>query len=261
MTKALVIPYFNSLAQTKVCWGINCYNSFLNEFDQIILIDNGDTDHTTEWLRKYILPNTIGDVHLVTNKENVGVLASLQQGYEKVNKDTDVIVYMHNDVAILEYIYSPAIIEDMFNHSDTGICGLFGAKIAGIDGGRGECVYNGLEAPLEGDKIYKAKEVTLLDGLFLAIRKKILDNTNGWDMNYTYHHFYDKDISLESIKQGYKNYVLPISYYHLSGQTANFGSYKQWIGDKLEGGDIESHKLSEEYYLAKWKDFLPYKVE
>jgi glycosyltransferase involved in cell wall biosynthesis len=259
MNKTLVIPYFNSLAQTKICWGINLAGGFFDMFDNVILIDNGDTDHTTEWIERYILTPEFPHLQqVIHNEENVGVLASLQQGYEATGDDTDWIFYMHNDVAMLDFkIYD----FDIFHmNQEAGVIGLFGAKRAYPNGDRSKCVYRGLEAPLEGEKINTPTEVVLLDGLFLGIRKSILDKTNGWDMNYTYHHFYDKDICMESIKQGYKNYALPLSYYHLSGQTANMPSYQKWIGDKLDGGDQESHKKSEEYFIAKWRDMLPLSV-
>lgn len=256
MKKTLVISYFNSLNETKICWGINSLNGFFDIFDEVILISNGDEEHTSEWI--------IRNIHLpvntkyLWNKENTGVLVSLNQGYRSVSPDCDFIFFMHNDVAILDKLDTCIdSINNIISDDNTGVVGLFGARVATKNGGREFCVYNGLEAPFEGEKNNITTEVVLLDGLFLGVRKKILDTANGWDMNYALHHFYDKDISLESIKQGYKNYCIPIKYYHLSGKTAASSHYQRWISERFKGGDSESHNLSQEYYLSKWKDILP----
>lgn len=259
MKKALVIPYYNSLNQTKICWLINSRNEYFSQFNQIILIDNGDTDGTSEWIQKYIIsPHTI-----ITNKDNIGSIPSLQQGYEAVNPDIDYIVYMHNDVLLVDRRNLANTLDpyfDIINKWNAGVVGLFGAEKLETNGGRSQCWGAVLEDGLEGNKIKDSgfQQVILLDGLFLAVRKKLLDDIGGWDLNYTYHHFYDKDISMESIKHGYKNYVIDIPYYHLNGQTSNQNSYQDWINKKMEvnNGDILTHQKSEQYFLEKWKDYL-----
>jgi GT2 family glycosyltransferase len=266
MKSTLVIPYFNSLSQTKICWLLNLNSFFFTGFNEIIFIDNGDTDGTTEWIKKHIITNHSvgwdGQEKFIINKENIGILASLQQGYKNASEESDYIVFMHNDVVVPHNMMHNELDHyfDKDNNVDfnAGVVGLFGAKQLQTDGGRFDCFYSGLEKNEEGKSLdlHEYEEVLILDGLFLAVRKKLLDDIGGWDMNYSYHHFYDKDISMESNKNGYKNYVTWIPYYHLNGQTANQGAYQNWINEKLPGGDQASFVNSRNYFLFKWKGYL-----
>jgi hypothetical protein len=89
----------------------------------------------------------------------------------------------------------------------------------------------------------------------------MLDQVGGFDQNHTYHHFYDKSISLESYLAGWHNKVIGIYCHHKNGVTANRPDYGKWIANKMgvkEGeGDKASFDASERYFLEKYRKVLP----
>jgi hypothetical protein len=83
----------------------------------------------------------------------------------------------------------------------------------------------------------------------------------GFDQNYTYHHFYDKDISVTSYKNGWHNIMVGVYCHHISGRTANQSEYAEWIAKKMRAeignGDNASFQESGHYFIRKFYGWLP----
>jgi len=90
---------------------------------------------------------------------------------------------------------------------------------------------------------------------------EMLKKSKGFDQGYYYHHLYDRDASLESLRRGYKNIVVNIPCHHLCGVTANRAEYQTWI-DKKTGhqgytGDKWTHETNSDIFQKKWEKVLP----
>jgi GT2 family glycosyltransferase len=271
MTHSVVIPVMNQLHDTKGVLGL--LKHITSDNTELIFIDNGSQDNYEEFIYKYLKPKK---VQYIRNETNIGVLNTMQQGYEA--SESDIITYLHNDVFIYEKDWDKAVIEIMTNNPEIGIIGAFGASGVGPDGGRIQKVKYGhapgfssmLEAEVHGERIEigQTKYVAIMDGFFMSIRRDLLKKTGGFDTKrYQWHHFYDRDICLESIRHGYKNIVLGFPIHHWSGRTANQSEYQEQIKKeyghghldhtKQYVGDKATHDDNMARFGEKWGDVLP----
>lgn len=68
MNVSIVIPVFNQLRFTKVCF--ESLKPTLPECSEVIIVNNGSLDGTAEYLSE------LQDVRLITNKDNMGGCAT-----------------------------------------------------------------------------------------------------------------------------------------------------------------------------------------
>jgi glycosyltransferase involved in cell wall biosynthesis len=252
------VACFGQLEDTKVSWGCLVANTTCKENVELLVIDNGSTDGTVEFLNRFIFPH-FPNHKLLHHEENVGVVRSLQDAYTA--SSGDIIAVIHNDLTILEHAWNERVVR-VFADPMVGLVGFFGAKHAAANGGRNDCISNLLDAEHHGIRCSGNEAVVLFDGIALIARRDMLDAVGGFDQLYTYHHFYDKDISMESIAHGWKNVMSGVFCLHRGGVTANRSDYQQWVGQKMGvgEGDVAAYKSSEARYLAKWQGKLPLTV-
>ena len=91
MRTAIVIPVLNQLAYTQGC--LRCLAPDLAAGLSVVVVDNGSTDGTKEWLAD--LPG----LRVLRNEENRGCAAAWNQGCAAV-PDADWIVVLNNDVLL-----------------------------------------------------------------------------------------------------------------------------------------------------------------
>lgn len=258
MKLSIVIPVMNQISETKGEWGCLVANTTDKANTELLVIDNGSTDETINFLERFVFP-FFPDHRLISHSENIGVLASMQEAYKE--SKGDVIAILHNDVYVLDEGWDLDVMQEFEKDPKLGLAGFLGAKGIGANGGRMYTMSNLVEAEIHGERIQGVKDCIGFDGLSLICRRAMLDSVGGFDQGYTYHHFYDRDISMASWNAGWRNSVIGIYCHHRSGITANRSDYGKWIADKMgtkEGqGDLKSYLQSEQYFLNKWKDKLP----
>ena len=253
---SIVIPVCNQLESTK-----NTIRSIIdNTHDvpyEIIIIDNGskpDVRNYFDLIAKQI------KIQYIRNEQNAGVIKALNQGVNAANYRY--VMVMHNDVLIREENWLGKIIKLMEKDPKIGIVGLAGWRIIGKycgisaqhDNLRGLHAANRLLLA-RGDEI----EVAVVDGLCFVMREELIKKIDGFDEIYGPMHLYDKDISLQSINAGFKNYLLYIEADHLSektvGITRRSDDYKALVknDDKL----LMRNKI---LFVKKWRRLLPIKI-
>ena len=91
----------------------------------------------------------------------------------------------------------------------------------------------------------------------------MLKKGNGFDTQYKFHHYFDRDCSLESLKRGFKNIVVDVPNHHIGGITHETPQYQAWLkdltGSKFEDGKL--HNANKELFIKKWESVLPLYVE
>jgi GT2 family glycosyltransferase len=258
MKLTVAIPVMNQIEETKGMWGCHIANIEDKENTEILVIDNGSTDGTEFFLERFVFPY-FPDHRIIHNSENVGVLASMNQCYKE--SKGDVIAILHNDVYVFDRGWDKDVLAEFEKDPKLGLAGFLGADGVGPTGGRQGTLSNMLEAEIHGTRFTGVKPVMIFDGLSLICRRAMLDQVGGFDEGYTYHHFYDRDISLASYFAGWTNKVIGVSCHHRSGLTANRPDYQTWIDKKMETnnftGDKTSYDASERYFLQKWGSRLP----
>lgn len=251
---------FNSLEQTKQCWGSIISSIADKENTELLVIDNGSTDGTADWLARFVFPH-FPDHRIIRNEENQGVIAGLNQVWKEAKGD--VVACIHNDLLIYEHGWDKRVLDLFERRERCGLAGFFGAEGIGFDGGRAMCNCNFLEAEIHATRNTGEKKVLLFDGISLIWRKTMLDEVGGFDTRYIHHHRYDLDISLISHFAGWENWFLGVNIHHLNGQTANHASYAEWADKKMgtQGftGDKAIYDRNNQMFLDKWRGKIPFR--
>lgn len=268
MRLTLSLPVMNQLNDTKSALGTFRYNT--SENSEWLVIDNGSTDKYEDFLLHYLRPRRL---NYVRNEENIGLVKTMQQAYE--NCETEILALSHNDVFVYEKDWDQRIIAYFEKMPDLGAIGFFGAQGCGPKGERIQDVpspgvmsgfSNMLEAEIHGFRLQEDwKPAAIFDGFMMIFRMEMLKKGNGFDTQYIYHHIYDRDASLESLRRGYKNIVVNVPCHHIGGITANRAEYQEWINKKITTPDFSADKLTHdtnsETFAEKFKDVLPLYVE
>lgn len=266
----LCIPFYNQLQDAKGPVGTFRYNT--SDKTEWMIIDNGSTDPVEEFVFKFLRPKR---VNYIRNEQNQGMLKTLQQAYE--NCETEVLALTHNDVLIYEKNWDERILSYFRKMPKLGGVGFFGAQGCSKIGERIQeasrrnvraGMSNMLEAEKHGQRMDKEyRSAAIFDGFFMAFRMEMLKKAGGFDQRYHYHHIYDRDASLESLRHGYKNIVVNVPCHHLSGLTANRSEYQEWVNNKTESergekrGDLWTHDENTKIFRKKWESVLPIFVE
>lgn len=266
----IAIPIMDQLADSIGILKLLRDNSSKNV--EFLIIDNGSVDPVSERIYKYVKP---GRLNFIRNEENIGLVKTMQQIYE--NCQTDYLAILHDDVFIYEKDWDVRVLKIMKELPNIGVAGFFGIQGIGMVGERIQDVEketqapgisNMLEAEQHGMRIRTDwTPCATVDGFSMIINMELLKKTNGFDQQYKFHHYYDRDICLESLRHGYNNIVINVPCHHLSGLTANRGQYQSWIdgktatertGDKeMRTGDKWTHDTNAEIFYNKWHEVTP----
>lgn len=89
----IVILNWNGLSMTKKC--IDSVKKQNYDNIELIIIDNGSTDNSSEWLGDQ------KDITVMLNKKNLGFARAINQGFtEAINSECDYIVSLNNDAVL-----------------------------------------------------------------------------------------------------------------------------------------------------------------
>lgn len=256
MKLTIAIPCSNQLYDTKVCWGSLVQSVTKKDEVEILAILDGDTEDTDAFLNKFIFPNFAD--HRIIQHERKGVLKVMDEAWREAKGD--IIAILHNDVAVYEPGWDQRVLATFEQDATIGLAGFLGAEAIGSTGGRQNTFSNLVEAEIHGSRERGNREVMMFDGLSLIGRREMFEKVGGFDQEYTYHHFYDRDISLASHAAGYRNMLIGVYCHHLSGITANRPEYQEWVTEQLKPqgmtGDQHSYYESEKHFLNKWQGYI-----
>lgn len=160
------------------------------------------------------------------------------------------LVLCHDDIIIESNIYKK--IPDLMKNFDViGVAGTTECKLQEpalwhiMGGGFGSGKLHGAVA--HGNTEYKSmtsfgpypKRVLLLDGVFLAIKRKVFEKIKFDETNPAGFHFYDLDYSLSCHREGFKLGVSDIMITHASPGlrefTDEFNQGQKWFIEKWKG--------------------------
>lgn len=261
MKMLIVVAIMGNLHDTKVAWGSLLHT--VHEADLMIIDNGGDTDEgQEEFFNRFVVPHWPGRVQYIPFVDNLGVIKSYQYAYE--NSDHDILCYIHNDVAVYTPGWDSTIMHLAERQSRFGLAGFVGAEGVHPNGGRFNVHNNMLEAEIHGSRTDHIRQIAVLDGLCMAASRKMLDARNGLDLDYQVHHYYDLDLSVESLDRGFYNFYVPISHHHMSGKTACAPQFNDWLDKQMNmtGGEAQQaiFQLNMSRFQQKWIGKLTYSV-
>lgn len=263
MKMTIVVPILGQLQDTKAV-----YPSWISSIGceaDLLVIDNAPNcgDNTREFLANFVMPRWPGKVLYAPQEDNLGVIKSMQFAYEVV--DSDILAFLHNDLFVYGRDWGCQVLDHFRDYPQTGLVGFFGAEGVSPDSGRFNVWNNMLEAEIHGWRFQEGvREVAVLDGLCMIANKQMLAVRGGLDLEYDVHHFYDLDLSLESLDRGFRNYVLPVYCHHQSGVTACRPLFQEWANKYVgveEKGENQLYFKNRDRFTSKWGHRLPYSVK
>lgn len=251
---SIIIAVWNQLRYTKLS-----VDSVLKKIRgtafELIIVDNGSRPDVGSYFDNLKVGGV--DMQYIRNDENLGPIRAINQGIKHAKYDY--IAVMHNDVIILQDDWMEKILSYMEKDPKIGIAGLAGRQEIYDTGCVNEASLKhdlrseDLNPPMKED----LAEVAVVDGLGFVMTRRFLEKTKGFDETFGYMHCYDLDISLQSIKAGFKNVVVRVAAIHIGngGMTRQLGEYKDLVKD-----DYGLLKKNCELFSKKWESLLPLKI-
>lgn len=277
---SLVIPFIDQHEFLDRC--LDNIRRFTTAEIEIVLINNGGKSYKP----KHDVPsNRNHTMVLVDNLTNIGVLKTFQQGLEV--SSGDIICFIHSDVLIHESGWNERVEFAFAADPGLGLAGLIGARGCFPDGGRegtmsnmsgevwGGCECHDVVARHHGELMMGTAPAATLDGVGMFFRRTALEEvakkTNIFAEDRPPHHWYDRNICMNFLEQGWRIKVLGIKFDHWSGATANqspeYHDYaKEWCEKRnipLEDGnsDLTVYKVGEKQFFEEWSPKLPVTVD
>jgi GT2 family glycosyltransferase len=187
----------------------------------------------------------------IFQKYNAGIEAASKGGLN----DDDIIVFMHEDVGIVDQLFIEKIQLVFSEKKDVGILGIAGAIEVTDKGGwwmttpdkmRGHLIQGKPESTTgEGFHLQKGAigyfdDLVAIDGCIMVTTGKILKEGLSFDdKTYTDSDFYDIDFCMQVLEKGYKIAVADILIFH---QSSGMGVFN------------EPWKQAKEKFFKKWEE-------
>lgn len=222
MKKVLIItPVYNKLDIATKLYLDSLYKYTNIDLFDLIIIDNGSKDGTTEYLQEF--ENKFNNIKVIYNSNNLGYSKANNQGLEiALKKDYEFVGLLNNDILFtpnwLEYslkVFSYDTQLGMVSPRDAGRPKFFKKKITSK---------NYLKNYLNYLKKFKEPFKYMLEPLFscVIIKKELIRKIGLMDENFTPAFWEDQDYCLRAFYAGYSLATSNISFvFHNHNTTSS----------------------------------------
>ncbi len=214
---SIIIVTHNQLRYTR-----NCLDSLKMRTSmsfEIIIVDNGSQDGTVEYI------NSLPGVHLISNRDNKGFPAAVNQGLKVANGKN--ILLLNNDT-IVTTCWLQRMLKTLYSHDRVGLVGPVTNHISGPQ--QIEVSYQHLNEldgfawdlgrTLNGQTISTDRLV----GFCLLFKRELVDQIGIFDERFGIGNFEDDDFCRRAIEAGYKLLIAKDSFVHHYGSVTFRGS-------------------------------------
>lgn len=203
---SIVIPLFNKVDYTRKCVEALSATVDSGESVEIVLVDNGSTDDTAEFLS--LLG---GDVVIVRNTKNLGFATACNQG-ARVSRGRN-IVFLNNDT-----VTQPGWLAALLAAAKEEGAGVCGARLLYPDGriqhagvafdekGIGYHIFNGF--PKDHPAVMKRRRFQAVTAACMLVRRDLFEALGGFDEGYR-NGFEDVDFCLRAGERGHRVLYVP----------------------------------------------------
>jgi hypothetical protein len=193
--------------------------------------------------------------YVISNRD---VVPAYQELYEGTTEP--ILAFIHDDVMIFEKGWDERVLRE-FEDPQVGLVGFGGALGHGAPQlyttpyhlpnlARQSFLSNMRSAERHGARFGGERDVAVLDGFALFVRRTILDKVGGWPVAKPYGYWlYSEWLCCETRRQGYRIRLVGVDCEHLGGKSS---------------GHIASSPTYEEAHRYLWennRDMLPYRVK
>jgi GT2 family glycosyltransferase len=259
---SIVIPHYNGLPLLKNCLksisesiGPNAKGQMLKT--EIIVVDNGSTDGSKEYLEKMTNGKWLmakkknkenqtsiinhQSLKVIFNDRNLGFAAAVNQGIKAAEYDW--VVVMNNDLKVDKnwFLEIQKVINN--NLDNTSIAALFG-KVLNWKGTKiestglefylkGKAFNRGNGLPAETNKYNSPEFIFGPSASIAAYYKPALEQVGLFDEDF-FAYEEDVDLALRLYAAGWKTYYIPSAVsYHIGGETSGkMGNFRQRMDAK-----------------------------
>lgn len=235
---SIVILTYNELEYTR--WCLASIRYYTSEPYELIVVDNGSTDGTVEFLRSQ------QDIRFIHNRENKGFAKGCNQGISQAAGDY--VLLLNNDTAV-----ASGWLRNMINCLESN-------PATGIVGPRSNFVKGPQSLPVEyknmdemfafssrfNEKPDPAKwfELEMAVGFCMLIRRHVIDVVGLLDERFGIGCFEDDDYCRRAKLKGFKIMCAGDTFVH------HFGS-RSFIGNNIDRDRLVRENWQK--YLTKWK--------
>jgi GT2 family glycosyltransferase len=222
---SIVIPVHNQIAYTKSCLESLWANA---EGAEIVVVDNGSTDGTAEYLASQ------RGITVIRNGENRGCAPAWNQGVEAARGE--LVVILNNDV-----IVTPGWLGGLISFSEQERLDIVSPAIR-----EGEVTYEVERYRKEFvSRMGDVARMGVADGICFMVRRRVFETVGAFDEHFRIGQFEDADFFRRAAAAGFRLGTTGRSFIH------HFGSVTQ---DALRGEKAGRSYEAEnrEYYRRKW---------
>jgi N-acetylglucosaminyl-diphospho-decaprenol L-rhamnosyltransferase len=227
MTKSIIIPVFNQLEFTRQC--LTSLTSCCPDLTEIIVIDNGSTDGTGEYLQSLV------GLSVISNETNLGCAVAWNQGVRSCSAEW--VVILNNDVVLSQGwlaglidfaeergvdVVSPAIREGEYNYDMAEYAGEFVRRMARVS------------RPGEAH------------GICFLVRRRVFETVGYFDENFRIGQFEDADFFRRAKAAGFRLAITGRSFIHHFGSMTQ----KSVAREKTEKPYVAENRA---YFRRKWR--------
>ncbi len=199
---SIIMLTWNGLAYTRACLESIWANTSGVDY-HLVIVDNGSSDGTREWLR------TLPDIALIENATNVGFTRGNNQGMQIVPPDHDVLL-LNNDTIVTQAHWLARLRDVANDHADYGLVGCTLLRTDGALQHAGTYMppgnYWGYQ--IGGGEAYVGqyagvREVEGIVGACMYIRRDLRAAIGGLDETF-FSYFEDTDYCIRAAEAGFK---------------------------------------------------------
>jgi len=234
---SIVVVTHNELAYTKAC--LESVRELTDEPYELIVVDNGSTDGTPEYLAG------CSDVRLIAHAENRGFPVAVNQGLKQAAGSQ--IVLLNNDVVVTTGWLRRLLIA-LEQSPDIGLVGPMTNCTSGLQ--RIEPPYRHLDELEQFAWEWAAahagqcQPVEVLMGFCLAFRRELVKRLGDLDERFELGVYEDVDFCRRATRAGYRNLIALDAYVH------HFG-HRTFIGQGIDADGWLAR--NERVFAEKWQ--------
>lgn len=235
---SIVILTRNELEYTRRC--LDSIAKWTEEPYELVLVDNGSTDGTVDYLR------SIAGAVVIDNGENLGFAGGCNQGIAASSGDR--ILLLNNDTMATPG-WLAAMHRALDRSDDMGIVGPRSNNVAGdqlvetveydVETAEGlERFARSWSAQHEG----QGREFPRLIGFCMLVRRQVVERIGGFDLRFGIGNFEDDDFCLRACVAGFRNWICDEAFVHHFGSRTFAGEQVDYSAFLESGWKHFEHK-------------------
>jgi len=237
---SIIILTLNQLEHTEKCF--ESIKKYTEEPYEIIVVDNGSSDGTVEYLESFAAKND--RVKVIVNNTNRGFAAGNNQGISIASGEY--ILLLNNDTILTEG-WLKGLIKVFEKNPDTGIVGPVSNCVSGPQFIK-EASYGSDEEmqkfALKWSEEHRDETMTYIRvvGFCLMTRREVIEKIGGLDESYGSGNFEDDDFCIRAAQAGYNARIVRDVFIHHTGSQTFKGQKINYKKSMLRNWEIFKKK-------------------